>query len=178
VDVHLDVRIVCATNQNLAERVACGRFRPDLYYRLDELRIDIPPLRQRREDVVPLLRHFLAQAGMSHLEITAGARARLEVHSWPGNVREVRSVARRLLDRAPAGCISEADLSWARPIPGETNVGRDPEEQARQLRRSLYLKELEAHGFNIRETAVALGVAYSTLRSRLKSLDLLVNKPE
>ncbi len=82
--------VVAATNQDLHARVRSGAFREDLLYRLEVVRVVIPPLRERRTDIVILAEHFLAEIGQSHKRLTAAARAALESHDWPGNVRELR----------------------------------------------------------------------------------------
>ena len=82
--------VVAATNQDLHARVRSGAFREDLLYRLEVVRVTIPPLRERRTDIVVLAEHFLAEIGQSHKRMTAAARTALERHDWPGNVRELR----------------------------------------------------------------------------------------
>jgi two-component system, NtrC family, nitrogen regulation response regulator GlnG len=98
--VRADVRIVAATNQNLAELVSAGRFREDLYYRLNVIPLSLPPLRDRRSDVPLLARHFLAQAAASGLppkHLSAAAAELLGEWHWPGNVRELGNVIQRLM---------------------------------------------------------------------------------
>jgi Nif-specific regulatory protein len=94
--IPVDTRVVAATNRNLAQAVQNGKFREDLYYRLTVVTIDLPPLRERREDVLVLAEHFLQQfcsaAGRKTLRLSAEARKRLEQHHWPGNVRELRNL--------------------------------------------------------------------------------------
>jgi two-component system response regulator HydG len=98
--VHVDTRFVLATNRNLSVEVTEGRFREDLYYRLDVVRIRIPPLRQRPDDVEPLLDHFLARQAELHRRPAIGVdstiRRRLREYSWPGNVRQLRAWVERL----------------------------------------------------------------------------------
>jgi transcriptional regulator with PAS, ATPase and Fis domain len=110
----LDVRVIAATNRNLMERIADGAFREDLYYRLNVIHIPIPPLRDRREDIPLLLRHFLQQYGVrygvSMPEISTEAMARLVAYSWPGNVRELRNVVERLILRPKPGALIPEDL--------------------------------------------------------------------
>lgn len=100
-ELRVDVRFVAATNRDLKALIRQGRFREDLYYRLNVAGIDMPPLRERREDILPLARHFVAHAatvmGMEAVPITAEAEARLAEYAWPGNVRELRNVMERAL---------------------------------------------------------------------------------
>ncbi len=112
--VNANVRVVAATNRRLPERIQSGDFREDLYYRLNVIHITIPPLRERRDDVAPLLEHFLRQFASEHgvpLPATADdAVVALEAYDWPGNVRELRNIAERLTCRCPGGVIRIEDL--------------------------------------------------------------------
>jgi transcriptional regulator with PAS, ATPase and Fis domain len=109
-----DVRIIAATNRDLADRIAQGEFRADLYYRLNVLHIEIPPLRERREDIPIFLDHFMRIYSDRHLtpvpELTAGAHAMLTSYEWPGNVRELKNVVERLVVRRRSGPIRDGDL--------------------------------------------------------------------
>ncbi len=100
-ELHVDVRFVAASNRDLNERIRQGLFREDLYYRLNVAGIDVPPLRERREDIPQLARHFLAQAaavmGLQVVDIAPLAETRLAAYVWPGNVRELRNVMERAL---------------------------------------------------------------------------------
>jgi DNA-binding NtrC family response regulator len=110
----VDVRIITATNRRLMERVAANEFREDLFYRLNVIHIEIPPLRQRRDDVPVLLAHFLRQFSQSHRvkvpTLSDDAAAQLAAAEWPGNVRQLRNVAERLVVRSHGGVITAADL--------------------------------------------------------------------
>ena len=109
-----DVRVIAATHQNLEERVSLGQFREDLYHRLNVIHIELPPLRQRREDVAALMTHYLAvaatQLGAERKILSAEALARLERYDWPGNVRELVNLCRRLTVLAPGREIRSNDL--------------------------------------------------------------------
>jgi DNA-binding NtrC family response regulator len=109
-----NVRVVVATNRNLVERVAEKTFREDLYYRLNVIHICIPPLRSRREDVAPLVAHFLDVFSESHRIprpiVAEQAIEKLTAYSWPGNVRELRNIIERLVIRNRSGVITPADL--------------------------------------------------------------------
>jgi DNA-binding NtrC family response regulator len=110
----VDVRIIAATNRRLMERVAAGEFREDLYYRLNVIHIEIPPLRTRTEDIPLLLdhfvRHFAARHRVAVPAVTADAMARLMAHPWPGNVRELKNLAERLVVCRRTEDIEAADL--------------------------------------------------------------------
>ncbi len=111
---HVSVRVVAATNRNLAARIAEKEFREDLYYRLNVIHLMVPPLRERRDDVPELLDHFLKLYGARHglpvPRLTAEALQYLVGYSWPGNVRELKNFVERLVLRARTGVISTADL--------------------------------------------------------------------
>ena len=105
----VDVRVITATHRRLIDRVADETFREDLYYRLNVIHIEVPPLRDRKEDVCALMRHFLQIFADAHgkpaLELSVEAQACLEAHAWPGNVRELKNVAERLVLRCQTGTI-------------------------------------------------------------------------
>ena len=109
-----DVRVIAATNRDLAERIEQREFRADLYYRLNVLHIKIPPLRERRDEIPLFLDHFMRAYSERHLspmpQLTAAARAALLAYDWPGNIRELKNVVERLIVRRHTGAIDEHDL--------------------------------------------------------------------
>ncbi|MFN7978447.1 MAG: sigma-54 dependent transcriptional regulator [Vicinamibacterales bacterium] len=112
--VNANVRVIAATNRRLPERIQAGEFREDLYYRLNVIHITIPPLRDRKDDVAPLLDHFLRLFAVEHgvplPAIAPEAAEALETYDWPGNVRELRNIAERLTCRCPGSVIHADDL--------------------------------------------------------------------
>jgi len=112
--VSANVRVIAATNRRLPERIQAGEFREDLYYRLNVIHITIPPLRERKDDVAPLLEHFFrifaAEHGVPLPAVSPEASAALERYDWPGNVRELRNIAERITCRCPGGVIHVEDL--------------------------------------------------------------------
>ena len=110
----VDVRVIAATNRRLPDRIETNEFREDLYYRLNVIHIEIPPLRERREDIPVLLDHFLGvfsrQHGFERPRLCDDAAAQLAAAAWPGNVRQLRNVAERFVVRAPKSAITVADL--------------------------------------------------------------------
>ena len=112
--IHVDVRVIAASNQNLQERVTRGLFREDLYHRLNVIRIELPPLRARAEDIPSLLTHYMLVAayelGVEAKVLAPDALARLTAHEWPGNVRELVNLCRRLSVLAPGSEVHLADL--------------------------------------------------------------------
>ena len=126
--IAVDTRIVAATNRQLAEAVSANKFRQDLYYRLTVVTIDLPPLRERRDDVVPLAEFFLEQfgrdAGRRRLKLSVEAKKRLVEHDWPGNVRELRNLMERVAFLCPEDKIEESDLVFILKPP--TGAAIDP----------------------------------------------------
>ena len=135
VPIKVDVRVIAATNQDLARAVKESRFREDLYHRLNVIRINTPPLRQRREDIPALLRHYLAEAGEElgspAKTLDTGAVEALQAFEWPGNVRQLVNAARRLTVTAPGAVITVQD------IPADLGGKDAPDQGAREWTRML-----------------------------------------
>ncbi len=133
--IKVDVRVIAATNQDLARAVKEARFREDLYHRLNVIRINTPPLRQRREDIPLLLEHYLAEAGKelgaAPKSIDSGAMETLEGFDWPGNVRQLVNAARRLTVTAPGSIITAQD------IPGDLGGAESSQQGAKEWTRVL-----------------------------------------
>jgi DNA-binding NtrC family response regulator len=164
--VAVDVRIVAATNQDLAAAVRSGRFRSDLYHRIGQVRIEVPPLRRRPEDVVALARHFLSQQH-STLELARDAIDRMISYDWPGNVRELRNVIVSTAVLALNSHIRASDLALSPPpenhveSSGETNLGA--------IEREMILKVLDRTGGHQQKAAELLGISVRTLSRKLKA---------
>jgi len=133
--IKVDVRVIAATNQDLARAVKDNRFREDLYHRLNVIRINTPPLRQRREDIPLLLNHYLAEAadeiGTPAKAIDTEALDALQAYGWPGNVRQLVNAARRLTVTAPGGVITAQD------IPNDLGGNENPQRAAKEWTRTL-----------------------------------------
>ena len=176
--VHVDVRVIAATNKNLEEEIARGNFREDLFYRLNVIPFFVPPLRDRIEDVPSLVQEFLQEFGRQYgrprVEMTPDALGVLKQYTWPGNVRELRNVIERVLILNPkAQRIERKHL----PVLVSRDGGRPKAEefgtllQAREAyERDYILKKLdECHG-NVSRTAEALGLERSHLYRKMKAL--------
>jgi len=133
--IKVDVRVIAATNQDLARAVKESRFREDLYHRLNVIRINTPPLRHRREDIPLLLQHYLAEAGQElgapSKSLDADAIETLQAFSWPGNVRQLVNAARRLTVTAPGSVISSQDIPS--DLGGSESLKRGAKEWTRVL---------------------------------------------
>jgi DNA-binding NtrC family response regulator len=166
-EVPVDVRIIAATNRDLAAEVAQGRFREDLYYRLNVVGITVPPLRERREDVLPLARHFMAQLaphlGVAALPITPDVAHALAAYDWPGNARELRNFVERsvILGEFTTAALAIADA--AADLEGGAPAG--PESLA-EVEKQHILAILAASGGNKTEAARRLGVSRKTLERK------------
>ncbi len=168
---HADVRIVAATHVDLRQAVSAGRFRTDLFYRLNEIEIVLPPLSERMEDVLPLMHHFLRlYAGDAALTVSSEAASILTSYSWPGNVRELENCVRRILAlREGDGPITAEELTphLGQLEPGRGTARRAPVEQRDEVVAAL----TRAHG-NKSVAASFLGVSRKTLYSRMRRLGI------
>jgi transcriptional regulator, propionate catabolism operon regulatory protein len=180
--VPVDVRIVAATNHDLGAQIAQGAFREDLYYRLDILKLHLPPLRERREDV-PLIAARLLEAALARHRARAGPEKALamlgpalQAHAWPGNVRELENVIERVAvivaDLAPDGALDERELRDVLPARHEGGRARTDGESLRALRsgqeREHVLRVVAACGGNHAEAARRLGIGRTTLWRKLR----------
>jgi len=181
----VDVRIISATNQNLAQLVREKRFRRDLYYRLNVFPVRLPPLRDRVEDVFPLAKRFLRQAsrrlGREPAVISQEGRLALEAHGWEGNVRELRSVMERAALVCKAGVVKAADLPLALEVDAEQErpVGLHSVPNGstmRDMERHILLRTLALADGNQSQAARILGLHESTLRFRLRRAGIVAPK--
>jgi DNA-binding NtrC family response regulator len=170
--VSVDVRIITATNRDLEKEVTSGRFREDLFYRLNVVNIEMPPLRDRGTDVALLAEHFLerfaAENGKTITGFTAAALARLAAYDWPGNIRELENVIERAVVMCPSNTIDTRDLpaavsaasgdSGAPPIPGSTLA---------DIERYAILETLESTGGSTSRAAEILGVSVRKIQYKL-----------
>jgi two-component system response regulator PilR (NtrC family) len=187
-EIAVDVRILCATHNNLAEKVRQGQFREDLYYRVNVIELNVPPLRERKEDIPILAQHIIAQMAERHQRevplISSDALAALSQHSFPGNVRELENVLERamtwmegdeitaddlvltettVVSEAPAATIEEPKTPAL-----EIDLGGQLEDQERQL----ITQALESTRWNKTAAAKKLGITFRALRYKLKKLNL------
>lgn len=169
-----DARVLAATNRNLKDEVARKAFREDLYFRVGAIRIAVPPLRDRREDLSPLSRHFLeginARSARPLPALSPSALDALVSHDWPGNVRELRNALQRAVVMAEGNELSAADFSFLRESSQPPSDAVTPEGLTRweQAERTNILAELSRQGGNKTRTARVLGIAKSTLFEKLK----------
>jgi DNA-binding NtrC family response regulator len=183
----VDVRVVAATHRALPEMTSAGAFREDLLYRLQVITIALPPLRERREDIIPLALHLIAELATRHarpaLQLSDAARAAIVAYPWPGNVRELRNALERAVVLADGDRIEITDLpaqiaQKGVALPAAEAVAADvPFMQAREramdaFDRAYLTAALEKHAGNVSATARFLGVHRQSLQKMLKRLAL------
>jgi len=182
--IKVNVRVIAASNKDLRQEIEKGNFREDLYYRVNVLPIEVPPLRARREDIPTLTRHFLKihaeEQGVKLKEITAGALNVLARHDWPGNIRELRNQVERLMIMVPTTSIDVADVlpfmpgspagsvTWVSPTEAYDSL-RDAR---RAFERDYIAIRLRENGWNVSKTADDLKIERSHLHRKIKSLNV------
>jgi DNA-binding NtrC family response regulator len=165
--ISVDVRVVSATNVNLEEAVRAGEFRSDLYHRLTQIHLKVPPLRERPEDVAALAELFLQQQEPGS-RFSPEAMEALVAHSWPGNVRELRNMVSKGLIFASGPCITASDLPLPRPEPRAV-PGSPPGLNLDNVEREMVFKALIETGGRHDKAARMLGISRRTLSRKLKT---------
>ena len=186
--VKVDVRVLSATSRNLQDEISAGRFREDLFYRLNVVPVRVPALRERREDIPELVSHFLARFAAERripaLRISEEAMAALQAHDWPGNVRQLRNIIERTIILAPGDRVSCIDVDLLPPeiVDNQSAVGGStaamaimgsPLREARESFEREYLKiQIRRFSGNISRTASFIGMERSALHRKLKALGI------
>ena len=195
--VHVDVRVIAATNKDLEDEIAHGNFREDLFYRLNVIPFYVPPLRDRKEDIPLLVKEFLAefgqQYGRKHVDIAEDAIAALRQYNWPGNVRELRNLVERVLilnpktqrierKHLPMLVFREVNRDTKSPDGSRSRGNGHTEEsptlvEAREAyERDYILKKIDEHHGNITRAAESLGLERSHLYRKMKALGVSVKE--
>ncbi len=184
-----DVRVIAASNKKLAEEIKRGSFREDLYYRLNVIPLEVPPLRERQDDIPRLVRHFLKEFSVEYGQktkvIDEDALALFVRYPWPGNVRELRNSIERLMIMVPRTSLSVSDVpppinaSVAGRIPQECPAGMRTrphdatlKDARAEFEREFISQKLKEHGGNVSKTADAIGVERSNLHRKIKALGI------
>ncbi len=167
----VDVRIIAATNKNLAGEIKAGRFREDLFYRLNVIPFFVPPLRERDKDIPVMARYFIdifcAEEGRPSKKLTPEAIEAMTGYSWPGNVRELRNEIERLVIMVAGDTVDAASLSL--PNGANSESGHTLQEARTQYERDLILSKLDENGWNVSQTARVLGLERSYLHRKMKT---------
>ena len=183
--IPVDVRVIAATNRDLEGEIREGRFREDLYYRLNVMPIHVPPLRKRSEDIPALVSHFVAVLGsgpgMIPKPFSGGALRRLQKRRWSGNVRELRNAVERLLILAGGPEVTEEDVDFVLPPESElqdpsrlaAESGERSFQEFRDIAERAFIEaRLREHYWNVAETARALGMPRSNLYNKIEKYGL------
>lgn len=178
--IPINVRIIAATNANLSEAVRAKKFREDLYYRLSVVTLDLPALRERPEDILPLaeffLRRFAVQAKRPQLHLSSEARRRLQSHTWPGNVRELRNLMERIAFLCPADRVEPEDLAFI--LSPESDNSKLPaldlgmDAATREFQRDFIRRSIHHVADNMTDAAKLLGLHRSNLYRKMKQLEM------
>jgi PAS domain S-box-containing protein len=186
-DLQLDLRVITATNRSLAQAVRDGRFRTDLYYRLNVIEIVVPPLRERRDDILPLARHFIRSYNQRFRRDIQGlspeAERALVAHDWPGNVRELRNTIERAMVLEESDRLEPSSLA----LGGNPVQNLDPSREVppaaaldglslEDAERALLIRALEKTGGNQTRAAKVLNITRDTLRYKMKKFNLTATK--
>jgi two-component system, NtrC family, response regulator HydG len=175
----VDFRLICATHRDLRAEVRAGRFREDLFYRIHVIHLRIPPLRERRDDILWLARRFLAEScargGESVKRLTPQVEQALLAHAWPGNIRELKNAIERACvlsagDGLMLDALFDDTVAWPRAVEGFGSG--DLHDYLRACERAFIEKALAAHDGRIGQTADALGISRKNLWERMKRLDV------
>jgi len=183
--VRVEVRIVAATNRDLRERVRAGGFREDLLFRLAVVEVELPPLRERPDDLEPLAHHFTSRFSAAYGKeirgFSRGAWDRLREHAWPGNVRELRNTLDRAVILARAGVVRSADLQLGEEAPrtspagGAGGVGYPPTVSLREVEARHIRKVLRHTGGHMGEAARILGIHRNTMTAKVREYGIDVS---
>ena len=180
--IQLDLRVICATNRDLGQRVQEGKFREDLYWRLKVVPIELPPLRERREDIRDLAQHFLARTAAEHgrapQTLSEGALQLLERYRWPGNIRELENIMARMTVVCDSEVIEESDLPYDFALTASATPEAESEVQSLDaailaFEKSFLRKALKRNHWNRKRTAEQLQIGYSTLKAKLKTYGIV-----
>jgi two-component system nitrogen regulation response regulator NtrX len=181
--IKVDVRVLAATNKSLENEIASNSFRSDLYYRLNVIPIEVPPLRARGNDIVLLAEHFLrrfaAETAQPRKKLSAGGASKLRAYHWPGNVRELRNVIERLAILLPGETIEAEDIQLGARVEAPPEIPSNlPLKDARdEFEKQYILARLREYAGNVSRTADALGVERSNLYRKLHAYGIRVERP-
>ncbi|GAB4486510.1 MAG: sigma-54 dependent transcriptional regulator [Thermodesulfovibrionales bacterium] len=174
--IKVDVRIISATNKELADEVRKGTFREDLFFRLNVLPIRVPPLRERLEDIPALVNHFLeilaVEYGQQKKEMTEEALQALQKHHWPGNIRELKNLVERLVIMTPSRTIARSEIFTPATTREDYFAFATLKDAREAFERDFIRRKLEENGGNVSKTAEVIDVERSNLHRKIKAYDI------
>lgn len=184
-DLRVEVRIVCATNRNLEEEIEAGNFRQDLFYRINVVSIELPLLRERREDIPLLVDYFLSEYGAKYKRpvrpLSAGLMRALREYNWPGNIRELENLMKRYVILGSEDTISseltqrETERPFLLPdvtAEGSISLKKLTRQATQELEQKIIVRVLEAHNWNRKRAARALNISYRALLYKIRQAGL------
>jgi two-component system response regulator AtoC len=182
-DRHVLVRVICATHRRLESQIAIGQFRQDLFYRINVVSLELPPLRSRTEDIPDLVAYFLqihrARHNMQARPLSPAALQILGRHSWPGNIRELENLIERYVILGSEDAIASELLNWEHthatpeiPVEGQIHLKKVTRQAVHDLERKIILSVLEANHWNRKRTADALRISYRALLYKIRRAGL------
>ena len=182
-DKHVQLRVICAPNRRLEHQIAQGRFRQDLFYRINVVSIELPSLRARSEDIPDLAAYFLEAHKTRHKivvkSLSQSALRLIERHPWPGNIRELENLIERYVILGSEEAISSELLSWEQthaapdmPVDGQIHLKKVTRQAVHELERKIILSVLEANRWNRKRTASALQISYRALLYKIRRAGL------
>ena len=182
-DITVRIRVICATNRPLEREVAGGRFRADLYYRINVVNLELPPLRARMEDVAELASYFLERHQRRHKSevrpFSPALMRLLEKHPWPGNIRELENLVERYVILGSEEAVSAELLHWDRthlapdmPAHGPIHLKKVTRQAVQDLERKIILNVLEANRWNRKRAASELKISYRALLYKIRQAGL------
>jgi two-component system nitrogen regulation response regulator NtrX len=181
--IRVDVRVIAATNKNLEEEISKGNFREDLFYRLNVVPFSVPPLRERKQDIPPLVREFLREFGRQYgrprMDVSEEALEALAQHNWPGNVRELKNLVERVLILNPR--VLRIERKHLPPLTQRSSARGSEDFSTLQQARDAYerdyiLKKMEEVKSNVSRAAELLGLERSHLYRKMKALGISVRE--
>ncbi len=174
--IKVDVRLIAATNKDLEDEISKSNFREDLYFRLNVIPIEVPPLRERKDDIPLLVDYFLnnfaGQYGQKPKKVSKTTLETLKGYEWPGNVRELKNVIERFVIMNPEEVIDVKEIQSFKGAKSDYTVYKTLREAREQFERDFILKKLQEHNWNISKTAEELEIERSNLHRKIKSLGI------
>ena len=173
-ELPVDIRLICATNRDIEKEVEKGNFREDLYYRLNVIRIQVPPLRRRKEDIPLLVSHFIKNQAKKEKKdvkgITDGALKKLLRYDFPGNVRELENIIKRAIVFARSDYLAEEDISV--PVDKKLKITGNLNDEVENLERGMITEALKKHDWNQSKAAGELGISERTIRYKMEKYNI------